>query len=585
MPSFLIPFILRTHLSPSPITAIGYPEREGPCKKKQATGCKPAAEKEGFLEPIHWYLHDDEDGGAVTGGAFYPNDAGWHPSFQNSYLYADYAFGGIYRMVEGGSGCAYPKCDPPISPYAQDLKVLSDYMRVTAINFGPYKSRQALYVATRGHTGNNGDMGIFRVSYTGPLYAADDVADTGSALDVLASAPVPAPTNPANLPPKAILTADVTLGFPPLTVNFDATESFDPDTDDTGFALKYEWDFDGNGFPDENARGPAVKHTYTKSGIYFAYVTVYDSQGSGDVTKIMIEVEKAPPQPLIIEPDEDASFVVGDPIRLIGAAVDGEGGPPLPDRSFTWEVRLHHVDHYHVIMEPTVGNNLEIPAAPGPIDVATAKDSHLTVLLTVTDDVGLSMTTETIIRPKMVDLLFVTVPSGLLLDIDGEEHTSPATLTTWENHQFELEAPTQRKDASVGSRVESTTYIWESWSDGEDQLHEFVARPSSRNAGATAVVANFKTLRFGNPSGEAASSIRSSDVVSGTVASAIFIAIGATGIVAIIAFVGWTMRRRMPREMEKDAYGATPPLDECAIIENATTDELQPSSDDGSDVA
>jgi len=572
----------------------GYPEREGPCKKKKATDCKPADEDEGFLEPIHWYIHDEEDGGAVTGGAFYPNDAGWHPSFQNSYIYADYAFGGVYRMVEGGEGCAYPKCDPPISPFADDLKVFSDYMRVTAIKFGPYKGGQALYVATRGHTGNNGDMGIFRVSYTGPLYSTDDVSSNGdgdSVLEIIA-APAPAPVPAANRPPKAVLTADITLGFPPMTVNFDATESFDPDTDGKGFALRYEWDFEGDGYPDESVSGPAVKHTYTKSGIYFAYVTVYDSQGAGDVTKIMIEVERAPPQPLIIEPDEDASFAVGDPIRLVGAGIDAEGGPPLPDRSFTWEVRMHHhEDHYHVIMEPTVGNHLELPAAPGPMDVESAKDTHLTVLLTVTDDTGLSMTTKTILRPKMVDLLFVTVPSGLILDVDGVEYTSPVALTTWENHRFEVEAPTQRKDTSTTqSRDESTTYIWESWSDGHAQLHDFVAHSSSRNTGATALVANFKILPFGIPSTEAASStssIRSNQgddgSVSGAIASAVFIAIGAAGMIAVIGFVVWMLRRRMPREMDKDAYGATPD-DECAVVEHAITDESRPSSDDGSDV-
>ena len=73
--------------------------------------------------------------------------------------------------------------------------------------------------------------------------------------------------------------------------------------------------------------------------------------------------------------------------------------------------------------------------------------------------------------------------------------------------------------------------------------------------------------------------------MSGTIASAVFIAIGATGVIAVIGFVGWMLRRRMPREMDKDAYGATPDDDECAaVIEHAITDESKPSSDGGSDV-
>ena len=300
-------------------------------------------------------------------------------------------------MVKDSDGCPYPKCDPPVSAFADSVKVLSDYKRVTAMDFGPFKGRQALYLATRGHTGGNGDMGIFRVSYNGPLYATDD-AEIDAEEEVSAVV----------APPKAVLKADKVLGFPPLTVTFDATESFDRGTDGKGFALRYKWDFQGDGETDL-VLGPIAKHTYTKSGTYSAFVTVLNDEGMGDVAEVIVEVEKAPPQPLIIEPDGDSGFAVGETIRLVGASLDAEGGPPLPDRSFTWEVRYHHVDHYHEVMAPTVGNHLEF-VAPNPLDLETAKDSHLVVVLTVTDKSGISMTTERIIQPKMTEVLFVTVP-------------------------------------------------------------------------------------------------------------------------------------------------------------------------------
>ena len=485
----------------------------------------------------------------MTGAAFYPNDAGWHPSFQNSYLYADYAYGGIYRMVKGGGECAYPTCDPPISAFADSVKVLSDYKRVTAMEFGPYKGGQALYVATRGHTGGNGDMGIFRVSFNGPLYATDDADDEDSdPTDEQAPAPAPVPqSTTSNRPPKAVLKADKILGFPPFTVTFDATESFDRATDDQGFALKYKWDFDGDGATDPTS-GPIVKHTYMKSGTYYAYVTVLNEQGMGDVAEIMIKVEKAPPQPIIIEPDGDSGFAVGDTIRLAGASLDVEGGPPLPDRAFTWEVRYHHVDHYHIVMEPTVGNHLDF-VAPNALDLETAKDSHLVVLLTVTDDAGLSTTSERIISPKMAQLLFVTAPTGLALEIDGTRYTTPITLQTWENHRFEIEAPVQRKDyySTELQRKQVGTFIWENWSDGQPQLHEYVAKSSKDNVGATAIVARFRSLNFGSDPGVVdltSSSSNSARSVDGQVASAIFIGMGVAGVVILSGSVFYILKTR-----------------------------------------
>ena len=535
-----------------------------PCKKKQAYGCKPPADSFGFTEPIHWWLHDSEDGGAVTGGAFYPNDAGWHPSFQNSYLYADYAYGGIYRMVKDSDGCPYPKCDPPVSAFADSVKVLSDYKRVTAMEFGPFKGGQALYLATRGHTGNNGDSGIFRVSYNGPLYATDDaeIDDEEEVRVVLA-------------PPKAILKADKVIGFPPLTVTFDATESFDRGTDGKGFALRYKWDFQGDGETDL-VLGPIAKHTFTKSGTFSAFVTVLNDEGMGDVAEVIVKVEKAPHQPLIIEPDGDSGFAVGETIRLIGASLDVEGGPPLPDRAFTWEVRYDHVDHYHEVMPPTVGTHLEF-VVPNPLDLETAKDSHLVAVLTVTDKSGISMTTERIIPPKMTELLFVTVPTGLSLDIDGTRYTSPATLQTWENHQFQIAAPSQRKDfySSKLQRMQSATYLWESWSDGQPQLHEYVAQSSQKKAGANAAVARFRTLNFGSPSETSASA--TSQTVDSQIGSAIYIGIAAAGVVLISGFVIYFLKRRSPKSNGSESVdGAN--AKEAVSIENASTNDSHPSS-------
>ena len=151
-----------------PSHVIGYPDREGPCRKKEASDCAPDSR---YLSPIHWYLHDDEEGGAITGNAFYPNDAGWPWDFLDSYLYADYALGGMYRVTRGGEACPYPRCDPPVSEYAPTTKVFSKLYKVTGMAFGPYMGGQALYISTRGSDGLRGDKGIFRIKYSGPPIA------------------------------------------------------------------------------------------------------------------------------------------------------------------------------------------------------------------------------------------------------------------------------------------------------------------------------------------------------------------------------------------------------------------------------
>jgi len=90
------------------------------------------------------------------------------------------------------------------------------------------------------------------------------------------------PPEPSGAPPVAVVTADVTKGKPPLTVQFDATDSYDPE----GSSLSYTWDFgDGTG-----AAGPAPSHIYLEPASYVATLTVRDDQGLQGVAQIEIAV-------------------------------------------------------------------------------------------------------------------------------------------------------------------------------------------------------------------------------------------------------------------------------------------------------
>ena len=79
--------------------------------------------------------------------------------------------------------------------------------------------------------------------------------------------------------PVAVISANPTSGEVPLTVNFDASPSYDPDGD----IEKYEWDFENDGVVD--AQGVTTSYTYNTVGTCTAKLTVTDNQGlTGTVT-------------------------------------------------------------------------------------------------------------------------------------------------------------------------------------------------------------------------------------------------------------------------------------------------------------
>jgi uncharacterized protein YkwD len=96
------------------------------------------------------------------------------------------------------------------------------------------------------------------------------------------------PTAP-NQPPLAAFGGDVLSGPSPLTVNFDATPSDDPD----GSIAKYEWDWEGDGAYDvDNGTDPLVQITYTSATprTFDATLRVTDNQGLTDTHVVQITI-------------------------------------------------------------------------------------------------------------------------------------------------------------------------------------------------------------------------------------------------------------------------------------------------------
>jgi subtilisin family serine protease len=88
-------------------------------------------------------------------------------------------------------------------------------------------------------------------------------------------------------PPVASATANITQGQAPLTVNFDASKSTDPQN----FPLMYTWTF-GDG---STATGATVAHVFQNHGSYTASVAVSDGHNTTNSSPIAIAVTPAPP--------------------------------------------------------------------------------------------------------------------------------------------------------------------------------------------------------------------------------------------------------------------------------------------------
>ena len=380
----------------------GWPLREGPCERDSDTLCDV---DETFQDPAYWYAHRRfSSGGAITGGAFVPNGI-WPAEYDNTYVYTDFTFGALYHLKEGGSNCR--TCSPPTSMFKNTT--FHNANVVVDMFFGPYNGTQALYYLSMY------DDSVRRVRYTGT----------------------------DNRSPVAVLKADPITILPGESVQFNASESYDPD----GSPLTYLWKF-GDG---SESTAIAPVHIYDQIKRFDVELMVKDPNGlvGRAFEKIVVG---SPPDAEILVPEEGSTFAVGDLFVLKGLVKNA-------GIEMKWEVRQHHADHWHPFLAPTVGDNISIDPAPPPEDYVAATNSFLRVLLTATDKDGLSTTVTRDIMPRASFLQFYSEPSGMLVSVDGSLIQTPSTVLSWENHNLLVEAKDQGK------------FTFREWSSGAGRSH------------------------------------------------------------------------------------------------------------------
>ena len=150
---------------------------------------------------------------------------------------------------------------------------------------------------------------------------------------------------PLNKAPVALASASPDAGPLPLTVQFDARDSYDPDSSEE---LAYAWDFTNDGQPD--ATGPAATWTFAQAGRYDVRLTVRDGSDGVGVTTISVVAGNSRPVPSIVEPAHGSFFAWGQSVSYVVRVEDAEDGSTdagIDCQEVRTQPAIGHDDHSH----------------------------------------------------------------------------------------------------------------------------------------------------------------------------------------------------------------------------------------------
>ncbi len=233
-------------------------------------------------------------GNASCGGVWYESDR-FPIDYQNSYFHADYGGSWIRNFSFDGN-------DKPV------------IVRNFGTNLGPV-------VFLNVHPSNGTLMyvkfptEIRRIRYTGTI----------------------------NNPPRAVIQKDKIYGASPMTVNFDASLSSDPDN----LPMTYLWEF-GDGST-STAISPSHLFTSLNSNpqSFWVRLTVTDNIGQTDKDSVRIFLNNTPPQVNITSFDNGDFYSILTPFYLPLQASVSDAEHPEPSLSYKWQTFLHHNVHEH----------------------------------------------------------------------------------------------------------------------------------------------------------------------------------------------------------------------------------------------
>ena len=215
-----------------------------------------------------------------------------------------------------------------------------------------------------------------------------------------------------NQPPVAKATQDKKYGVNPLTVQFDASQSTDPELG----VLTYLWDF-GDGSTISTSVNPTHVFTAPNSNPirYDVTLTVTDNQGQTNSTSLIVSVNNTPPVINSTTVDGINLYANTSTISVALQANVTDTQTPTSGLAFKWETSLHHNTHFH--SDPiSTQQTSSFTMSPLPCDNEVY---FYQVKLTVTDAHGLSTVKVKNIPPDCgqiyVDTEKPSTPTGLQL--------------------------------------------------------------------------------------------------------------------------------------------------------------------------
>jgi glucose/arabinose dehydrogenase/PKD repeat protein len=364
----------------------GWNVREGFCVANSTTNC--GAPPAGMSNPLFAYSHANGYC-SINGGAFAGPE--WPAPYGGAYYFGDWCKSDIYRLAPNGN--AYSRSLFHTSSQSGGLLAL-------------------LYdVPTRAMYYTQGGGRVGRIRYT----AAN------------------------NRPPVALATVDRTSGPLPMTAQFNASDSNDPDGD----ALSYGWDF-GDGSPVSAEQNP--QHTYTSYGVFTATLVVTDTKGAAS-TPVALQLTPGNSVPtVVLTPTLPGPYRVGDVVTLTMSANDAQDGI-VPESEMTLSVRLHHLSQANPQSNHThpyaarAGSSVITFTMPPPEDLDAAPGSFLLVSGTAMDTLGASGEMTFTVQPLRIPVTLASQPDRLRLQANERVITTTASITGWHGMSLTLGAP------------------------------------------------------------------------------------------------------------------------------------------------
>jgi PKD repeat protein len=274
---------------------------------------------------------------------------------------------------------------------------------------------------------------------------------------------------------NATFTATPESGTVPLEVEFDASESMDPD----GEIVGYEWDLDGDGSYDDGDEVTA-EYTYTQYGTYEAKLRVTDNNGETSTTTLEILVDEGlqPNGTIEVDLEEEGTAYVGTSYYFDvsdASSPNGEieryewdfGDGSTPTKNKTAKHAYEEAGIYTVTLTLTDEEG-ETGENTMEIEVVMAESAPTVV---ITTDQAWSDEEETTITGK--------VP--FTVTFYGDESTDPDDNIT--NYEWDLDG-----DGSIDEVGEGTEYTYEEQGTYEATLYVQDAVGSEVQGSITVVV-------------------------------------------------------------------------------------------------